>query len=81
MNKWISEQPSPWRKYYKRNSCLWRPVVVSAPSAKTVADRYCKVERDKTQHVMSFHAEQHTQNVADAYFNVEVKKYMNMKIR
>ena len=21
MNKWISEQPSPWRKYYKRKLC------------------------------------------------------------
>ena len=21
MNKWVPEQPSPWRKYYKRKSC------------------------------------------------------------
>ena len=21
VNKWVPEQPSPWRKYYKRESC------------------------------------------------------------
>ena len=45
MNRWISERPSSWRKYYKRKSCygdrvynLWRASVASGAVAPDVSD-------------------------------------------
>ena len=34
MNKWISEQPSPWRKYSKRKSCYGDRVYEAHPDGR-----------------------------------------------